>query len=130
AGVNFKTFADPGFNNAKQIVFSGTVTGPGVVAGTNDHGIWAGTAGALQLVARTGSPAPGAGDGVNFNGIDPPGQPVINGRGQVAFTASMTQNKGRGLWMGTPGNLRLVTATGMQAPDRPAGVKIDGLLYV
>jgi hypothetical protein len=50
-----------------RIAFQGTVTG-GTVNATNDSGIWAGTPGALTLVAREGDPAPGT-DGAKFGSL-------------------------------------------------------------
>jgi hypothetical protein len=50
-----------------------------------DEGIWAGTPGAIQLVARTGKPAPAP--GTNIQSLDWPEQPVLNDLGEIAFAA-------------------------------------------
>jgi hypothetical protein len=58
----FTYIADSG-----RVAFQGGAAG-GTVTTANDTGIWAGTPGALTLVAREGSPAPGT-DGARFDNL-------------------------------------------------------------
>jgi hypothetical protein len=96
--------SNPMINAGGRIVFGASLTGPGVVAGMNDRGIWAtNSTGQLGLVLRTGElfdvdPAPetqdlrvvqsfqllsgGAGESGRATGINNLGQIVAN----IAFT--------------------------------------------
>ena len=107
---------DYAINSAGQVVLRALLRGSATA--DNDLGLWVGVPGALQLVARKGSPAPETEPGTVFSDISPgtarilPG-PVINAAGQVAFAASLSgpsinPANGTGIWMGTPGSLRLV----------------------
>ena len=113
----------PRFNNAGQIAFTATLTGPDVVF-TNDAGVWAGSTGAVALVAREGDPAPGTAPGVVFgNGITT--EPVLNGAGEVVFTTTLTgpgvdASNNSGLWAGGAGSLGLVVRAGDVAPGAGA----------
>lgn len=60
------------------------------VTGENDAGIWAGMPLALQLVARTGDPAPFVA-GAFYAGFDRPG---MNDRDEIALRAQLTDNEG------------------------------------
>ena len=62
-------FRGPVINDAGQVAFRANLAGSGVDS-TNNQGIWSEGSGSLALVARTGSAAPGAPDGVNF-GLNP-----------------------------------------------------------
>ncbi len=83
----FGTLLNPSLNNAGQVVFS-------AVLDAADGG-WLGERGlymhdgALAKLMRTGDALPG-GDGV----FDFPGVPVLNGAGQVAFTATLDDTPG------------------------------------
>ena len=83
AGAVFSSFSDIRFNGLGQLAFTGSlVVGTGGVTSSNDHGIWAGGAGAVQLVAREGSAAPGV-SGATFNpNFEPPFQ---NDTGETGF---------------------------------------------
>ena len=109
------TFSPPMINDAGHISFTGSLS-------TGALGIWAGSAGSLQLVAQTGQQAPGTPAGVNF--ATAPGMSeepfvfsasAIGVNDRVAFTAALTgpgvtlANSG-GIWAGSPGNVSLVAA--------------------
>src|SRR5207302_8259326 len=64
AGVHFARLSARPVIGAARVAFQSDLDGPGVNA-TNNSGIWSGLPGAFRLVARTGSPAPGA-DGAVF----------------------------------------------------------------
>ncbi|MEM8782493.1 MAG: choice-of-anchor tandem repeat NxxGxxAF-containing protein [Planctomycetota bacterium] len=123
AGVNYSGFGLPVLNAAGQTAFRGALTGTGVNF-TNGGGIWSEGAGALGLVVRTGSAAPGTAAGVSYSGF---GDPVLNAAGQTAFLgrltgASVDGSNSRGIWSEGAGALGLVARTGSAAPGTAAGV--------
>jgi hypothetical protein len=116
SGVNYLLSSPwfPVLNDAGQIAFSSFLTGSGVNS-TNDFGIWSDGSGELQLVARTGSQAPGTADGVSFFELN---SPTLNSAGQTAFRAILTGagvdfTNDRGIWAtDRDGALQLVVRTG------------------
>ncbi len=122
-GVVYGVIASaPAFNSTGQVAFRSSVTGPGVDL-TNITGIWSGGSGSLNLVARTGSAAPGAGAGVEYFRLF---TPKINDAGQTAFSASLAgTGVGRtnftGLWSEGSGSLNLLARAGSVAPGTSAG---------
>jgi hypothetical protein len=93
----------PVVNNAGQVAFTATLTGPGI-SSTNDRGLWAGAPGSLSLIAREGDvvdvdPGPGVvnrtistfsfangftvSGGTNFSSADD----AFNDAGQIAWRA-------------------------------------------
>ncbi|MGQ0722022.1 MAG: DUF7453 family protein [Candidatus Eiseniibacteriota bacterium] len=112
-------------NGAGQVAFIGFVSGPGVVPGVNDQCVWFGAPGSVALVARSGSPAPGVGGGVVFQGFV--SEPKINDAGDVVFGGvltgpGITSANDEGIWFGTPGSLSLVARDGDPAPGVPGEV--------
>ena len=127
AGVRFDLTSAPnalgGFNDAGEAaVFAYLRFGEGGVTLNNDEGLWVGTPETMRLLMREGDAAPGMPAGYTVR--DFTRAPSINGGGAVAFTADARSGSSsiEGLYAGTPGNLRLVTATGQAAPGTPAGV--------
>jgi hypothetical protein len=117
-GVNYNSFFDPVLNGAGQTAFVATLTGMGVTA-SNDRGIWsegAGSIGSPGLVAREGDAAPGTGQGVNYSTLST--SFVLNGAGQIAFSATLTGPgvtgaNDTGIWASDPdGLLTLIARTG------------------
>lgn len=107
-GVTFRDFLQPLLSDAGRVITTATLTRGGSVTETNDSGLWMqGGAGTLEMLARAGDPAPGAGTGARFAAFgDPtflrPG-PAINQLGQVAFAAGLvgsgvTVANDRGVW--------------------------------
>ena len=130
ADVVFFNSDNPVLNAAGQVAFRGVLTGPGI-DGSNDAGIWGPDAtGALDLLAREGSQAPGTSAGVVFSSI---GIPFINAAGQVAFSASLTGpgvdfSNNLGIWgPDASGALGLLVRRGDRAPGTPAGVVFSTL---
>jgi len=136
-GVHFIDLQAPVMNAAGNFAMGAVLTGTGV-NGSNETGIWSeglSGPGALELVARSGDPAPGAGPGVTFaNFLDP----AINSAGQVAFQAvlggadvSEQQGNLRGLWaQDLQGELTLVAREGDQLEVAPGDMRtIDFLLF-
>jgi hypothetical protein len=128
-GVTFSSF-DFAFsiNASGRTAFTASLTGNGVDA-TNNRGVWSEGGGALALVARTGSPAPGTLAGVNFAdhlGFNFRGL-VLTGAGRSGFSAMLTgagvdSSNNQGIWSEGGGALALVARAGSHAPDTPDGV--------
>ena len=132
-GVNFTVFGRPFFgfftdapsmNDAGQLAFHAKLRGPGVNS-TNDEGIWSEGSGAMALVAREGSPAPGMPNGVNFSIFTTP--IVLNNARQTAFGSFVTgsgvvDTNSAAIWSEGSGSLALVARAGDHAPGTPNGV--------
>jgi hypothetical protein len=128
-GVNFFTLGDPALNNAGQLAFSASLIGGGLPFNTG--GIWSGLPGSLGLVARVGLPAPGTDAGTVFSGLS---APILNGAGDVAFHATLagpgvTPANNQGIWIGSPGNLRLLVRQGAPAPGTADGIVFGNLTF-
>jgi hypothetical protein len=130
-----------------QLAFSGFVKGAGIVL-DNDEGIWVAGPAGLQLVAREGAPAPGAGAGAVF--LEGPGLHTftvagtayhagvrINAAGTAVFGAGLTGqgfDHGDSLWLHRGGALVLIAKAfsgassfnADHAPGFPAGVTFVG----
>jgi hypothetical protein len=116
------------FNDSGKIVFLASLYGTGVDT-TNDYGIWSGNADVLNLVAREGDDAPGAGSGVTFgggSGFDLVNS--INSNGQVLFRADLSDSN-QGIWLSHEESLSLVALSGTQAPGMPNGVQFTGFYH-
>ncbi len=72
AGVTFAFVGYPTIDRLGDVAFYGTLQGPGIVASSNDTGLWLSTAAGLTLVARAGDPAPGTPTGVYFAWVSGP----------------------------------------------------------
>lgn len=134
-GARFGRFVFvPALNDAGEVVFSGTLEqGTGGVTASNDRGLWIVDAERrTRLIAREGSPAPGGPPGSVFASMSQ--LPVLNDRGQVAFTGFLRLGVGgvtfadsAGVW-GPDGSsdLTLLAREGNEAPGEPAGAIFDG----
>ncbi|HVU86542.1 MAG TPA: PEP-CTERM sorting domain-containing protein [Pirellulales bacterium] len=124
------TFSPVAFGANDQVTFTAGLQGPGVNFAFG--GIWSGTPGNINLVARIGDQAPGMASGVTlqsqtfgtpFANID------ANGAGQVVFASDAVNQSlsstGSGLWTGTAGHVSLVAAGGAQAPGMPNGTNFS-----
>jgi cysteine-rich repeat protein len=115
AGVVFGGFQDVVLDDAGDVAFVATLTGPGV-SPANDRGIWS-DRGALEMLARTGSPARGA-PGLIFGAFS--GGPSLNAVGQLLVPAVLQIGPGgvtaatdTGLWLSdTVGTLQLLVREG------------------
>ncbi|HMO84620.1 MAG TPA: hypothetical protein PKC18_06835 [Lacipirellulaceae bacterium] len=117
-------FGAPSLNASGQTAFHAYLAGGGVTT-ANRSGIWSEGSGALGLVARQGSPAPGTPSGVNFSDLSGTAQSggfvALNASGQIAFVAGLTGsglsvNNSRGIWRGGADSLALVARAGSPAP--------------
>lgn len=122
-GVVISFFATaPVIDNAGRTAFFAILTGPAVTAGVNDESIWSEGSSVLTLVARSGSPAPGA-PGVNFRTFS---EAIIISAGRTAFRAFLIADVGdEGIWSEGSGALALVVRGGSPAPGTPAGVNFS-----
>ena len=127
----FDSFSRVLLNDLGQTAFEATLTGTGVTR-TNHVGIWSeGGGGGLELVARAGDPAPGAGPGVNFGntpGFSPFfGSLRLNGLGQTAFNSRLVgigvdSTNDYGIWAEGDNGLTLVAREGDPALGTDEGV--------
>jgi hypothetical protein len=103
--------------------FAGTITGLGVTLNVNDRCIWVGAEGSLQIVARSGSPLPGAGFNVSlFNGVR-----VLNDSGHLVFGATLSgapTSSDTGFWRYQPGSIVPLVREG-DIPANAPGVAIS-----
>lgn len=89
--------------------YFGSLTGPGVIAGVNDQGVWSGNDAMSRLVARTGDAAPGV-SGATFTAL-------LDARSTTVLAKvsgpGVTSANEIGLWQGTAGpSLHLVVRNG------------------
>ncbi len=124
AGAQFRGFGADwtalSVNDANQVAFQGNMLiGPGGVTGTDDTGIWGPAGGgAFQLVARTGSSAPGAGS-ATFALLD---TVALNSQSSLSFLGALTgagidSSNDYGLWAARQGATpQLVLREGDAAP--------------
>ena len=99
----------PALNDAGTVAFAAAVAGGRAV-----EGIFTWSAGRLRAIASTGTPAPGMPSSV-LAGVD---APVINGRGDVVFLASIRRGREsiEAILASSGGVLRKVVAQGDPAP--------------
>ncbi len=110
----FSSFQAPLLNANGDVAFQGDVVGIGINA-SNNNGLWKNG----QLVARTGSAAPGAGSGVSFASLN---EAKLNAAGQVAYVGTLTgvgvtAATNTGIWRDSA----LLVRTGHAAPGAGAG---------
>jgi hypothetical protein len=119
-GQLIRRFDTVAVNSSGQVIFRSNIggTGDNELIGT---GLWAGTPGALQVLALgtgTGVPRP---DNIPYTSSS---NPAINDLGQVAFgSAAITPTGSRPVCVaGFADDLRVLAMSGEQAPDVPPGV--------
>jgi hypothetical protein len=125
--------AAPVLNNAGRVAFAATLTNNvGGVTAPNDTGVWSDGGGALTLIAREGSAAPGGPAGALFRRA---ANPVINSSGAVAFAgllrenvAGVTLESNSAIWSNAGGPLQMIAREGTQAVDTPGGVDFATLV--
>ena len=111
------TSRTPSIASGGQVAFLSRVDGDGIDE-SNDRAIWAGTPGALSLVARLGDAAPGI-DGAVFAGLAE--RIGLSDAGAVAFVGQVagdgiTTEDNSAIWAGTPGDLGVVVREGDDVP--------------
>ena len=116
---------DPLLNNAGQLLINARVSG-----GNFDqaNGLWLGSEGNLQLLARTNTPISGSAQmirDINRSSV------VLSDNGKAAFLGTATNNK-TAMWYGSPGNLVIAAMEGNPVPSDsglPANVSFEVFLY-
>jgi len=131
AGIVFAVISQRTFiNTTDQIAFIGRLAGPGV-DDTNDHGIWSDRSGSMELIVRSGEPAPGTSVGVNFTqSFSPSSISGFNSLGQLAFGGGLAgpgvgPTNDQGIWSEGSGVLQLVAREGDQAPGTSVDFRFD-----
>jgi hypothetical protein len=124
--VRFDSLAFTVLNNSGQVAFWSRVHESFITSGT---GIWAQRLGALSLVARDGTEAPGTVNNVSFAGF---AGPVLNDSGRTAFRGGVAgddvdNTNAEGIWSEGLGSLALVARRGNQAIGLPIGTNYDTL---
>lgn len=109
-----------------DMAFRAYLQGPGIDA-SNDAAIWTGTADNLSILARTGDPAPGAGDGAAFGSY---GRITLNAAREHLFPSfllgdGITPDNDFALYYGQAGGLQVLVREGEQATGMPAGIVFD-----
>lgn len=120
--ANFYRFNDPVLSASGRTAFRADLQyDGGSVTANNDSGLWSEGSGALALVAREGSQAPGTPEGARFADFSESlNSPVLNASGRMAFRALLRTGSGgvnasnnEGLWAEDPfGRLTLVVRKG------------------
>ncbi len=108
AGGNYLAFGagTTVLNASGQVAFA-----DGLSSGSSPSGIFAGSPGALQVVALQNSAAPAGG---NYNGLV---VGALNTAGQVAFNSSLTGGTSlSGMFAGSPGSAQVIALLGAAAP--------------
>ena len=95
-------------NNSGQVLVNARVTGDF----DQGNGLWLGTPGNLQLVARTQTPIAGLPDMIQD--IDA-SSTTLSDNGKIAFHGTATNDK-TALWYGSPGNLVVAAMEGNSVP--------------
>jgi hypothetical protein len=146
-GVTFASVGFPTIDSLGDVAFSGTLQGPGIVASSNNIGLWLSTAAGLTLVARAGDPAPGTPTGVYFTSVS---GPIFNDANILLFFGELagpgvTDQNCQGYWVtdgsGAPQLLYLqgdpvanagasVTLSGIPIPGGQFGWSNAGLAFL
>jgi Dockerin type I domain len=106
-------------NDQGQVAFEAQAIGAGINPNQN-HGIWVGTPGDVQLVALEGQPA--VGTGASYIGI---GNPVLNNLGEVAFKSTvgpgLDASQNVAVFRTSGGTVNLIARAGIVAPGTQPG---------
>jgi hypothetical protein len=137
-GATISRFGYYDINAASTIGFQATLSGLGVDELNVDAILRKESSGVLELVARSGDPAPGLPDGFFFDRpwtswgpFDPPYRLAsfrfysVTQQGDLIFSgwvADSTGNTGSGYWIGDSDQLELLVLLGEQVPSMEEGV--------
>lgn len=122
AGTTLSEIQPQFASSAGRTVFEAVIShNPGSVVPT---GLWSYSDDAINLVARSGSPAPDTPSGVTFAAF---GRPALNSSGELAFVGvlagpGVNASNAIGIWTDRSGSLRLVIRGGEHAPGTPTWV--------
>jgi hypothetical protein len=110
----------PSINNDGRVAFNATLTGD--VTPSSNAGVWAGTPGNVELVARAGGAVGGAPVGTSYGNAF--GNANINAEGRVTFLATIANapaSSDVGIFSGA-GQVSMVVREGQHAPGTAGGV--------
>ena len=119
AGTTYSSVLAGNSTNIPALDASGNIVYWGMVAPSNQSGIWADIGNAQSLLYQSGAQAPGTANGVTFSGFL---QDVsFNGLDQIAFIGfltgpGITTSDQSGIWSNVSGSLALVARAGSAAP--------------
>jgi hypothetical protein len=130
SGLNFGSFSAYAVNGAGNTLIVASLIGE-VIDQNINYGMWSESTGALDIIVRTGSQAPGTPSGATFSFLR---QPVLNANGLVTFQASLTgtgvdSTNSSGIWSDGSGVLELVARTGSRPPGTPDGVSFNSMFF-
>lgn len=116
---NYGSFHSLALNDAGQVFYQVGLTFSG-----GHHALYGGSANAPQLVARIGSPAPGAPAGVNYSAFH---TQLLTDAGVVAYAAELsgagvTTANDEAIFGGSLASPQMIAREGDPAPGAPAGV--------
>jgi hypothetical protein len=117
SSVTYSAIQMPMVDGSGTFLFEAQLDDGSPVVGIQPSGVFLGHRGAVQLVARAGEPAAGAG-GALWSDLLGVGQ-IVRAGGRVAFPGELAgadEAHDGGLWAGTVGNLQLVAREGDPAP--------------
>lgn len=126
--ATYGNFGIPSINDAGEIAFTNTLTGPGADS-NNQRAIFAGAPGAIALVAREGETALGTTPGVVFDDFSE--RTLITGAGVVVSKvtlrgAGVSSDNNDGIWANPTGPFTRVARQGDPAPGTGALFNIVG----
>jgi hypothetical protein len=119
----FEVFwSDPHLNNTGQTLFHADISGNV----EQQHGLWVGTAGSLQLLARENTAISGLSHTIeNLS----PFSIALSDNGKAAFLGTASNNM-TAMWYGSPGSLQLAAMEGQSVPSGQglsSTVRFEGL---
>lgn len=125
-GIDSATFSVLGINNF-EVDHSGRLIFPARVEGnqinvTNDYGYWRSSGNAMELLYRSGDPAPNIAEArlASFRV-----EPIVSDEYLLLANLvgeNVTSANDGAMFVGTPGNMRLIYREGDPAPGAPEGV--------
>jgi hypothetical protein len=122
-------------NAANQVALRARLAGSGGVTSATNSGIWVGSPGSVQFIAREGSAAPGVSDGAVFADLHANYFRIaLNDSGTLLFHAGLTgaavnSDNDAGIWRGTSGDLELIVREGDPVPAAPDGIVFGTLSW-
>ena len=126
-GENFLGF-DRVQNPFGTMALTAELSGTGITS-ANNRGVWIDNGSGLQLVARSGDPAPGVPGATFLSGaINPLDHKAIDSSGNLLIGSSIAgpgidASNNSGYWYGPPGNLNLLLRTGQSIPGFSGTIK-------
>jgi len=125
--VNYRTFFSPVINAAGEVAFYAALAGADV-SSDDSSGLWRSDAGALDLIARTGSAAPGVESGVTLASLTGLALNDLGGVGFQGFLLSSTGTTSTASFVGGETPPQLLARTGSTAPGVGSGTAFSTVI--